>query len=73
MGHFSGIKSMILPAWGFVEVCMQPSEREKRYLQRGKNKKNLINPPVKNKSIKSKEGISMADWDDMAKKLFQDI
>ena len=52
---------------------MQPSEREKRYLQRGKNNEILIKPPVKNKSRKSKEGIGMADSDEMAKKFFQDI
>ena len=61
---------MIFPAWGFVEVCMQPSEREKRCLQREKNKEIWIKPPVKNKSKKSKEGIVMADSDDMAKKFF---
>ena len=64
---------MILPAWGFVEVCMQPSEREKRYLQRGKNKEIMIKPPVKNQSTKSKKGIGMADLDEMEKKFFQDI
>ena len=61
---------MILPAWGFVEVSMQPSERKNRYLQREKNKEIWIKPPVKNKSTKSNEGIGMADSDDMAKKLF---
>ena len=69
-GHFSGIRAMILPAWGFVEVCMKPSEREKRYLQQGKNKEIWIKTPVKNKSTKSKEGIGMADSDEMAKKFF---
>ena len=52
---------------------MQLSEREKRYLQRGKNKEIWIRPPVKNKSTKSKEGTCMADLDEMGKKFFQDI
>ena len=52
---------------------MQPSEREKIYLQREKNKKYWIKPLVKNKSTKSKEGIGMADSDEMEKKFFQDI
>lgn len=52
---------------------MQLSEREKRYLQREKNKEILIKPPVESKSTKSKEGKSMADPDKMAKKFFQDI
>ena len=52
---------------------MQLGEREKRYLQREKNKELLIKPPVDNKSTKSKEGTSMADPDEMAKKFFQDI
>lgn len=64
---------MILPAWGFVEVCMQLSEREKRYLHREKNKEILIKPPVENKSTKSKEEKIMADLDEMEKKFFQDI
>ena len=69
-GHFIGIKAMILPAWGFVEVCMQPSEREKRYLQQGKNKEIWIKTLAKNKSKKFKEGIGMADSDEMEKKFF---
>ena len=52
---------------------MQPSEREKRYLQQEKNKEIWIKPPVKHKSTKSKEGIGMADSDEMEKKFFQDI
>ena len=52
---------------------MQPSEREKRYLQRGKNKGIWIKPPVKNKSMKVKERTSMAESDEMEKKFFQDI
>ena len=64
---------MVFRAWGFVEVGMQPSEREKRYLQWRKNKEIWIKPPVKNRSTKSKEGTGMADLDEMAKKFFQDI
>ena len=52
---------------------MQPSEREKRYLQWGKNKEILIKPPIRNKSTKSKEGIGMADSNEMENKFFQDI
>ena len=52
---------------------MQPSEREKIYSQREKNKEILIKPPVESKSTKSKEGKSMADPDEMEKKIFQEI
>ena len=49
---------------------MQPSERERRYLQWGRNKEILIKPPVKKKVTTSKEGTGIADSDEMAKKFF---
>lgn len=52
---------------------MQPSEREKRYLQRQKNKEILYKSLVEDKNIKSKEKVIMDDPKEMHKQFFLEL